>query len=158
MDARESAAESSPLEHGFRLDALEVDPLEGLVSGPGGREKLDPKVMAVLLLLTHHKGHIVSRDELLAQLWPKRVVTDDAVTRCFYVLRRQLCQAGGDRRYRALIETIPKRGYRLNGEIARMAPRSIAATGRVNGHRSLTIAIAIGAAVALFVVVGISAG
>jgi DNA-binding winged helix-turn-helix (wHTH) protein len=157
MDALHNAGALQPVEHGFTLDALEVDPQEGLVSGPGGCEKLDPKVMAVLLLLTHHKGQIVSRDELLAQLWPKRIVTEDAVTRCFYVLRRQLCQAGGDPRYRALIETLPKRGYRLNGEIARLERQTVAAPIKAGGHRSVAIAIAVSAAVAL-IVVGISSG
>lgn len=140
----------------FQLDSLEIDPLECLVSGPGECEKLDPKVMAVLLLLTLHKGQIVSRDELLAQLWLKRIVTEDAVTRCFYVLRRQLCQAGGARRYRVLIETLPKRGYCLKGVVARLEPRALTASGKTNGHRSLTIAITIGAAMALLFVTGMS--
>lgn len=142
----------------FRLDTLEIDPQEGLVAGPGGREKLDPKVMAVLVLMTRQTGKVVSRDELLARLWPNRVVTDDAVTRCFYVLRRQLCQAGGDRRYKALIETLPKRGYRFNGEISKLERQPVAAPHKSGGHRSVAIVVAISAVVALFVVVGMSAG
>jgi DNA-binding response OmpR family regulator len=68
MDALRNAGTKKPVERVFRLDALEIDPREGLVSGPGGREKLDPKVMAVLVLMTRHTGAIVSRDELLARL------------------------------------------------------------------------------------------
>lgn len=52
--------------------------------------------MDVLVLMTRRAGQVVSRDELLARLWPNSVVTDDAVTRCFYVLRTQLSQAGDD--------------------------------------------------------------
>jgi TolB-like protein/DNA-binding winged helix-turn-helix (wHTH) protein/Flp pilus assembly protein TadD len=103
--------------HGFVLDALQVEPLAGLVSGPGGRERLDPKVMDVLVHMAEHAGQVVLREELLARLWPHVVVTDDALTRCFYELRRCLVHAGGDERYRALVETIPKRGYRLNGTV-----------------------------------------
>ena len=45
------------------------------------------------------------------------VVTDDALSRCLYELRRQLSHAGGDERYKAMLETVPKRGYRLNGQV-----------------------------------------
>jgi DNA-binding winged helix-turn-helix (wHTH) protein len=153
MDAPQSTGANQPLKRGFRLDTLEVDPHSGLVSGPGGREALDPKVMAVLVLMTRHMGQIVSRDELMARLWPNRVVTDDAVTRCFYMLRRQLSQAGGDRRYRKMIETLPKRGYRFNGEIAALETRSPAAVQNRGDRRSWGIAITIGATIALFVMI-----
>jgi len=158
MDALRNAGTKQPVERVFRLDVLEIDPREGLVSGPGGREKLDPKVMAVLMLMTRHTGEIVSRDELLARLWPNRVVTDDAVTRCFYVLRRQLSQAGGDRRYRTMIETLPKRGYRLNSGITRLEPRNVTTKWRAGGRRPLAIAVAICAALVLFVIAGVTAG
>ena len=112
------------LEKGFGLEELRVDPQSGEVSGPGGREKLDRKVMKVLLHMAQHAGHVVAREDLLATLWPGTVVTDDALTRCFYELRRHLSHAGGDERYRALVETLPKRGYRLNGTVVPLAPDS----------------------------------
>ena len=105
------------LERGFTLHELVVDPDAGEVAGPAGREKLDPKVMDVLVMLAQHAGHVVLREDLLARLWPGSVVTDDALTRCIYELRRQLSLAGGDERFKAMLETIPKRGYRLNGEV-----------------------------------------
>jgi TolB-like protein/DNA-binding winged helix-turn-helix (wHTH) protein len=105
------------LAQGFALDALLVEPLTGIVSGPGGREKLDPKVMNVLVHMAAHAGEVVLREDLFTQLWPNVVVTDDAITRCFYELRRCLVRAGGDQRYRGLLETVPKRGYRLNAAV-----------------------------------------
>jgi len=104
----------STLAQGFALEALRVEPLAGFVSGPGGRERLDPKVMDVFVHMAEHAGQVVLREELLARLWPNAVVTDDALTRCFYELRRGLAHAGGDEHYRTLLETVPKRGYRLN--------------------------------------------
>jgi DNA-binding winged helix-turn-helix (wHTH) protein len=140
----------SDLERGFALEALRVEPRSGLVTGPGGREKLDPKVMDVLVLMADYAGQVVLRDDLLDRLWPHVVVTDDALTRCIYVLRRQFRLAGGDDRYRMLIETVPKRGYRLNAEVrpaaAPQAARAAVAAGR---HRSLWIAIGSAAALAV---------
>jgi len=110
------------LEQGFALEALRVEPLSGLVAGPGGQEKLEPEVMDVLVLMADYAGQVVRRNDLLNRLWPNAVVTDDAITRCFYELRRQLRRAGGEDRYQALIETLPKRGYRLNAEVSRGGP------------------------------------
>lgn len=105
----------------FRIDDLRVNPLSGEVTGPAGREQLDPKVMGVLLLLAERTGQVVPREDLLARVWPGSVVTDDALTRCIYELRRQLTLAGGDERYKAVLETIPKRGYRLNAAVSAVA-------------------------------------
>ena len=44
------------LEHGFQLADLRIDPAEGVVTGAGGREKPDPKVMDVLVLMARHEG------------------------------------------------------------------------------------------------------
>ena len=112
----------SALTHGFELEGLQVSPLTGEVSGPGGIAQLDPKVMAVLVLMAEHPGEVMLREDLVSRLWGNVVVTDDALTRCFYELRRHLSLAGGDERYRNLIETLPKRGYRLHATVRPHVP------------------------------------
>lgn len=97
----------------FRIGAVHVDPMTGELAGPGGREQVDPKVMGVLLMLSRHAGELVSRDALLEALWPGMIVTDDVLSRCVYKLRVHLLEAGGDSSYKRMIETLPKRGYRL---------------------------------------------
>ena len=100
----------------FRLDELAIDPRAGEITGPVGREKLDPKVMDVLVMLARDAGRVVLREDLIAGVWPDTVVTDEALSRCIYELRRQLSSAGGER-YKAMLETLPKRGYRLNAAV-----------------------------------------
>ena len=113
------------LERAFRIEGLTIDPRDGEASGPGGREKLDPKVMDVLLMLARNAGQVVLREDLLARLWPNAVVTDESLSRCIYELRRQLSLAGGDDRYRVMFETVPKRGYRLNAQVTSIEPEVI---------------------------------
>ena len=115
----------------FRLGDLRIEPRTGEVTGRGGREKLGPKVLAVLLVLAGRAGKVVTREELHAAVWPDAVVTDDALTRCFYELRRQLSRAGGDESYRELIETLPKRGYRLKAVVEPTIEEPPAASGDV---------------------------
>ena len=142
----------------FRLKSLEIDPPAGLVTGPGGREMLDRKVMDVLVLMARNAGRVVSRDELLVRLWPDVVVTDHAVNRCICVLRTQLSQAGGDPRYRELIETLRKRGYRLNADIEAVPPGDPAAAPQPARRRTWGIAIGISAALALLAILATGVG
>jgi len=110
------------------------------VTGPGGTQRLDPKVMGVLAVLAERAGHVIPREELLSRLWPNVVVSDDALTRCLYELRRQLAQAGGSDDYRAMVETLPKRGYRLNAEVS--IPAAAIAVASRTGYRRLWLVIA----------------
>jgi TolB-like protein/DNA-binding winged helix-turn-helix (wHTH) protein/Tfp pilus assembly protein PilF len=147
MTTRPQADADAALEPGFSLGELRVSPVEGEIAGPGGVQKLDPKVMGVLVTLAGHANHVVTRDELLARLWPGAVVTDDALSRCLYELRRHLVVAGGSEECRALIETMPKRGYRLNAEVTPLAQAPAAAAG--SGRRSRWALWAAAASVAI---------
>jgi len=121
--------DSSAIARGFQLNELSVDPRAGEVKGPAGREQLDPKVMGVLVVLAEGAGQVVSREQLLGRVWPGTVVSDDALSRCLYELRRHLGQAGGNETYRALIETLPKRGYRLNATVSPLPQVSATQSG-----------------------------
>ena len=134
----------SALTQGFELEGLQVSPLTGEVSGPGGTFQLDPKVMAVLVLMAEHPGEVMLREDLVTHLWGNVVVTDDALTRCFYELRRGLSHAGGDERYRQLIETLPKRGYRLNASVRAVASPGAPAAVTEPAPRRRGLALAAG--------------
>lgn len=77
----------------------------------GGEEvRLEPKVMQVLECLAATPGEVVSRDDLVARVWPGVFVTDDVLHRAIRELRRAF---GDDTAKPAYVETIRKRGYRL---------------------------------------------
>ena len=106
---------SSELHHGFRLEAFEVEPLRGAVTGPNGEaHHLEPKVMDVLVCLAKHAPELVTRDQLLDAVWSGQVAADELLTRAVSELRRALQDGSSDPKY---IETVPKRGYRLIGEV-----------------------------------------
>ncbi|NCF23302.1 MAG: hypothetical protein GWP60_02085 [Gammaproteobacteria bacterium] len=103
---------------GFTLDER-----EGTVTGPGGSLRLEPRVMAVLTELARHHGRVVSRQELLDTIWPDVVVTEYTLNRCIYRLRRALDGVAGNGAGAGseLIETLPKRGYRLLADVSSAA-------------------------------------
>jgi TolB-like protein/DNA-binding winged helix-turn-helix (wHTH) protein len=65
----------------------------------------------VLSVLTARPGEIVSKDALMQAVWPDTFVTDDSLTQCIADIRRAL----GDDAH-VIVETVPKRGYRLNAD------------------------------------------
>jgi DNA-binding winged helix-turn-helix (wHTH) protein/TolB-like protein/Tfp pilus assembly protein PilF len=72
--------------------------------------RIEPKAMEVLMALAARPGEVVSREALLAEVWPGVVVGDEALTQSIIKLRRAL---GDSPRQPSYIETISKRGYRL---------------------------------------------
>ncbi len=73
--------------------------------------KLEPKVFNLLLYLFHHRDRVVSKDELLDQVWPGQFVSESVLPRNIRVLRKVL---GDDRASQRFIETAHGRGYRFS--------------------------------------------
>lgn len=72
--------------------------------------RLTPKAAAVLAVLLEHAPSLVSKADLLRQVWGQRSVGDEVLTSCIRELRRAL---GDDARTPRYIETRHRRGYRL---------------------------------------------
>ncbi len=153
MNAPVENAATLALEQGFQLGELRIDPKAGEAAGPGGSEKLDPKVIDVLVMLAQNPRQVVLREDLLARLWPNVVVTDEVLSRCIYELRKQLSLAGGSERYKDMIETVPKRGYRLNADIAPIQAQAEVRPANRSKPRLFAAAIGIVVAVVLAIVV-----
>lgn len=72
--------------------------------------KLEPRAACLLFHLAKNSGAPVSRDNLMAKVWPGMVVGDEALTGAINKLRKAF---GDDSHHPSVIETIPKIGYRL---------------------------------------------
>jgi DNA-binding winged helix-turn-helix (wHTH) protein len=107
------------LQSGFRIGEYLVEPRQNRIVRGGFEVRLEPRVMDVLVCLAAQAGEVVSRDTLNATVWRDVVVTDQAVTNCISELRDHL---GDDRSTNRVIETIPKRGYRLVAPVTRSEP------------------------------------
>lgn len=94
----------------FRLGDRLVRPGLNRIEGPAGAVQLEPRVIEVLVHLAARRGGVVSKEELVREVWEGRYVSDDVVWRSIGELRRAL---GDDARRPGCIETVAKRGYRL---------------------------------------------
>ncbi len=82
----------------------------GELIGPNSRERLEPKVMELLLMLASRPNTVCSKEEILQQLWPGMILGDDTLARAVSKLRKAL---GDDVKAPRYVETLPKRGYRF---------------------------------------------
>lgn len=94
----------------FQVGPWLVQPSLNTVSQNGKTCRLEPKVMEVLVCLAEHSEETVSKEKLLQTVWPETFVTDDVLIRSISELRRVFEDGARESR---VIQTIPKRGYRL---------------------------------------------
>ena len=96
---------------GFRVGDWEAHPTAGeLVGHDGAVQRIEPKVMDVLVELARSWPDVLEREDAIRAVWGARPVADDGLARCIALLRRAL---GDSRTDPAYIQTVPKRGYRL---------------------------------------------
>jgi DNA-binding winged helix-turn-helix (wHTH) protein/predicted ATPase len=76
----------------------------------GKRVKLEPQVFNVLVYLIQHRDRVVTKEELLEQLWPGRFVSEASLTSRLMAARRAIGDQGREQR---LIQTVHGRGYRF---------------------------------------------
>src|SRR5437660_2955863 len=93
----------------FRLDAA-----QRVIFRAGRAVPLAPKVLETLLALVERSGTLVTKDELMARLWPDTFVEEANLTQNVFQLRKVLGEGQDKTNY---IETVPRRGYRFMGEV-----------------------------------------
>jgi eukaryotic-like serine/threonine-protein kinase len=71
---------------------------------------LNRRAFDVLLYLLQNPGRLLTRDELLKNIWPDTFVDESSLVQSIYVLRRALAEKPGDNNY---IVTLPGRGYQF---------------------------------------------
>lgn len=98
----------------FRVGPWLVQPSLNAITQNGTTVHLQPKVMEVLVCLAQQAGQTIPKEELIKRVWAGAFVTDDVLKRCVSELRRAFQD---DVREPRIIETIPKRGYRMVGPV-----------------------------------------
>ncbi len=109
-----------PSEGLFSFDRFQLDLSTGRLSGRSGPIPLAPKALAVLEYLASRPGQLISKDELLAAIWPGVFLGDGALKVCVSEIRRAL---DDDARKPRIIETAHRRGYRFIAEVVAESPK-----------------------------------
>ncbi|RXR08294.1 tetratricopeptide repeat protein [Pseudoxanthomonas composti] len=92
----------------FRFGDCVVDGRSLVLSVGGEAVKLEKKPLEVLLYLLEHAGEVVTKQELLDEVWSGRILSESVLTKTMARLRQALSDEA-----QALIRTVHGFGYRL---------------------------------------------
>ncbi len=95
---------------GFELDTDKVE-----LRNADGVIALEPQVFALLVLLVENRSKVVSREQIVEQIWDGRFVSDSAISSRIKSLRKAL---GDDGKKQAFIKTIQGHGFRFVSELS----------------------------------------
>ena len=78
---------------------------------------LTPKAVDLLLALVERPGRLITKDELVQQVWPDTFVEEANLAYNIFTIRKALGDTADNPEY---VETIPKRGYRFKAPVRRL--------------------------------------
>ena len=108
----------------YHFGPFRLDPRERLLYSHGQPVALTPKTVETLRVLVERHGRLVTKDDILREVWPDVIVEENNLAQHISMLRRTLAQTGGDGPF---IETVPKRGYRFVAPVSEgRGPASVA--------------------------------
>jgi DNA-binding winged helix-turn-helix (wHTH) protein/TolB-like protein/Flp pilus assembly protein TadD len=105
----------------IRFGVFEVDLRAGELFKQGHKIRIQQQPFRILALLLEHPGQVVTREELRQAIWPAGtfVEFDVGLDAAIHKLRSALGDSAENPR---VIETLPRRGYRLIVPVDRVAP------------------------------------
>src|SRR5262245_11176905 len=93
----------------FEFGPFRLEPAESRLTKGGAPVQITPKALELLVALAGRPGRLVTKEELLAEVWPDTFVEEGNLAVHITRLRQVLNDDTGQ----SYIETVPKRGYRF---------------------------------------------
>jgi TolB-like protein/DNA-binding winged helix-turn-helix (wHTH) protein/Flp pilus assembly protein TadD len=98
----------------YEFGPFTVDPVERIAFRAGRPLVLTPKVFDTLLCLVRNRGRVLTKDEILHEVWPNTFVEEVNLAVNISTLRKALGEGPQEGRY---IATVPGRGYRFVADV-----------------------------------------
>lgn len=124
----------------YRFADFELDPGQGL-SRDGEPVELEPQALQLLQFLIEHRTGIVSKQDLIDEIWAGKAITDAALNTRIHTVRKALGDTASTSHF---IKTYPKRGFQF------MVPVSTNETGNAGQGRKRILLGLVAAALVLF--------
>ena len=87
-----------------------IDTHNQLLYRQGETINLAPKVYDLLVFFCQNSHRVISKDELMEQVWTGTLVTENAISRTLVKVRKALADDPKNPQY---IITVPRKGYRM---------------------------------------------
>ncbi len=126
----------------YSFDDFQFDPAAGGLSQSGQPIALEPQAIRLLEVLIRHRDRIVSKEDLIEEIWDGRAITDAALNTRVRSVRKALGDAATTSKY---IKTFPKRGFQF---VAKVTTGTAATQAPSNQLRRIMIVTAMAVVVA----------
>jgi pimeloyl-ACP methyl ester carboxylesterase len=110
----------------YSFDVFRVDPVERLLFREDREIPLTPKVFDTLIVLLENSSHVLTKQELMQQVWPDSFVEENNLAQNISILRKALGEQ--------YIQTVPKRGYRFVGDVKLQEDETVIIRERMRGR------------------------
>ncbi len=100
----------------YRFGTAEFDESRYELKVAGLPVEVERRALEVLLYLLRHAGEVVTKEELLAEVWAGRITVDKVLPNAVTKLRRALGETNAEH-----VTTQARIGYRLDGPVSRTA-------------------------------------
>ena len=121
----------------IRFEGFELRPAARALTFNGQVVGLRSKTFDLLVYLAQHPQQVVTKDELMAALWPDSFVEESNLTQHVFLLRKALAENGHDR----IVVTVPGKGYQFTAAVEALplhAERPRSAELRMSAVQSVT--------------------
>lgn len=98
----------------YRFGEYELDPNQQELRRLGSPVRVEPQVFGVLAHLVTHSDRVVTKDELLEQVWGDAFVSEATLSSRIMAARKAIGDSGSIQRY---VKTVHGRGFRFAGEV-----------------------------------------
>ena len=107
----------------YKFGSFELNARERTLLRDGVQVPLRLKAFETLRFLLENAGHLVTKKELLNEVWPDAAVEESNMNAAVYTVRKAL---GDEENGQCYIETVPRLGYRFRAQVQRK-PQSVPA-------------------------------
>ncbi|MDQ3819847.1 MAG: winged helix-turn-helix domain-containing protein [Acidobacteriota bacterium] len=99
---------------GYRFDSFHLDLINCRLLHGNRPIRLTPRLFDLLLLLLRKNRKLVTKEDLIREVWAGRMVEENNITVSISLLRKMLDQESSQQNY---IETVPRRGYIFSADV-----------------------------------------
>jgi TolB-like protein len=103
----------------FAFAGYVLDPDRRELSRGTKQVTIGPQVFDLLTCLVRNRAHVVSKDDLLREVWGGRIVSESTLTSHINAVRKAIGDSGDEQR---LIRTVARKGFRFVGDVTELQP------------------------------------
>lgn len=98
----------------YRFDEFELDIENYELRHNGAAQHVEPKVFDFIHFLIQHTDRVLTREEIIKEIWQGRIISDTTISSCVKSARKALGDNGEHQRY---IKTTRGRGFQFVGNV-----------------------------------------